>query len=292
MACLYVVGTPIGNLSEVSPRVRETLEGCDVILAEDTRVTLKLLTALGIQGKKLLSCYQHNEAGRAAQVVERMLNEDLCVCMVTDAGTPCISDPGWRVVDAAARAGIPVQPVSGPSAVVDALSVSGLDADSYAFFGFLPREGKERDQAFDRLRRCGASLAVVYESPHRVKRLMADVAGQLNDPPVSLSCDLTKLHELTLRGPASEVLRSLEANPNAEKGEYVCVIDVRACAAEPQPAATPVSVHGLLLERVFQGMRMKEAVRQVSALPGMSRNEVYRASLEVSAFLEGSEEEP
>ena len=289
MACLYVVGTPIGNLSEVSPRVRETLENSDVILAEDTRVTQKLLSALNISGKQLISCHQHNEAGRAEQMVQRMLSENLTVAMVTDAGTPCISDPGYRVAAAAAAAGIPVQPVSGPSAVVDALSVSGLNVDGYAFFGFLPRQGRERDEAFARIRGCGMGVAVVYESPHRVKALMADVARELSDPQVSLSCDLTKLHELTERGAASEVLARLDANPNAEKGEYVCCIDLHGLP-EPEAAVSGVSAHGLLLERLFQGMRMKDAVREVSALPGYSRNDVYKASLEVAAFLDGEEE--
>ena len=270
MACLYVVGTPIGNLGEVTPRARETLEKCDVILAEDTRVTMKLLSALGIEGKRLISCYQHNEAGRAQQIVQKMLEEDLNVAMVTDAGTPCISDPGWRVADA--------------------LSVSGLNVESYAFFGFLPREGRERDDAFARIRKCGAAVAVVYESPYRVKRLVADVREALFNPRLSLSCDLTKLHELTLRGPADEVLSALEANPNAEKGEYVLCIDLHDLPEEEEQVAG-VSAQGLLMEKLFQGLRMKDAVKQVSALPGFSRNEVYKASLEVQAFLEGEKEE-
>lgn len=289
MACLYVVGTPIGNLSEVSPRVRETLENSDVILAEDTRVTQKLLSALNISGKQLISCHQHNEAGRAGQMVQRMLQEDLTISMVTDAGTPCISDPGYRVAAAAASAGIPVLPVSGPSAVVDALSVSGLNVDGYAFFGFLPRQGRERDEAFARIRGCKMGVAVVYESPHRVKALLTDVARELSDPQVSLSCDLTKFHELTERGTASEVLSRLNANPNAERGEYVCCIDLHELP-EPEAAVSGVSAHGLLLERLFQGMRMKDAVREVSALSGYSRNDVYKASLEVAAFLDGEEE--
>ena len=289
MACLYVVGTPIGNLSEVSPRVRETLENSDVILAEDTRVTQKLLSALNISGKQLISCHQHNEAGRAGQMVQRMLQEDLTISMVTDAGTPCISDPGYRVAAAAASAGIPVLPVSGPSAVVDALSVSGLKVDGYAFFGFLPRQGRERDEAFARIRGCKMGVAVVYESPHRVKALLTDVARELSDPQVSLSCDLTKFHELTERGTASEVLSRLNANPNAERGEYVCCIDLHDLPA-PEETVSGVSAHGLLLERLFRGMRMKDAVREVSALPGYSRNDVYKASLEVAAFLDGEEE--
>lgn len=290
MACLYMVGTPIGNLSEVSPRVRETLENCDVILAEDTRVTQKLLTALGIPGKQLISCHQHNEAGRAEQWVARMLEENLAVAMVTDAGTPCISDPGYRVAAAAASAGIPVMPVSGPSAVVDALSVSGLNVDGYAFFGFLPRQGRERGEAFGRIRGCRMGVAVVYESPHRVKALLEDVVRELSDPQLSLSCDLTKFYELTLRGRASEVLTRLDANPNAEKGEYVCCIDLHELPA-PDAGVSGVSAHGLLLERLFRGMNMKDAVREVSALPGYARNEVYKASLEVAAFLDGGEEE-
>lgn len=289
MACLYVVGTPIGNLSEVSPRVRETLENSDVILAEDTRVTQKLLSALNISGKQLISCHQHNEAGRAGQMVQRMLQEDLTISMVTDAGTPCISDPGYRVAAAAASAGIPVLPVSGPSAVVDALSVSGLNVDGYAFFGFLPRQGRERDEAFARIRGCKMGVAVVYESPHRVKALLTDVARELSDPQVSLSCDLTKFHELTERGTASEVLSRLNANPNAERGEYVCCIDLHDLPA-PEETVSGVSAHGLLLERLFRGMRMKDAVREVSALPGYSRNDVYKASLEVAAFLDGEDE--
>lgn len=290
MPVLYVVGTPIGNLNEVSPRVRETLSACSVILAEDTRVTQKLLSALDISGKQLISCHQHNEAGRAAQIVQRMLEEDLSVAMVTDAGTPCISDPGWRVVDAAAAAGIAVQPVSGPSAVVDALSVSGLDVDSYAFFGFIPREGKERSEAFARVRKCGLGVAVLYESPHRIKKLVEDVVKELHDPKVSVSCDLTKYYELTLRGKASQVLVQLNENPNTEKGEYVCVIDLHDLPDEKE-SVSGVSAHGLLLERLFRGMRMKDAVKEVSALPGFTRNEVYKASLEVADFLAGEEDE-
>ena len=175
------------------------------------------------------------------------------------------------------------------SAVVDALSVSGLNVDGYAFFGFLPRQGRERDEAFARIRGCKMGVAVVYESPHRVKALLTDVARELSDPQVSLSCDLTKFHELTERGTASEVLSRLNANPNAERGEYVCCIDLHDLPA-PEETVSGVSAHGLLLERLFRGMRMKDAVREVSALPGYSRNDVYKASLEVAAFLDGEEE--
>lgn len=288
MSCLYVVGTPIGNLSEVSPRVRETLEKCPVILAEDTRVSQKLLSALGISGKQMISCHQHNEAWRAQQVVQRMLEEEIDVAMVTDAGTPCISDPGWRVVDAALDAGVAVQPISGPSAVIDALSVSGFDVDSYAFFGFIPREGKERTQAFERIRAADVGVAVVYESPHRVKKLTKDISERLDNARISLSCDLTKFYELTLRGSAWDVYTKLLENPNSEKGEYVCVIDLHGMA-KMQEGVSGVSAHGLLLEQLYLGARMKDAVKQVSAIDGFARNDVYKASLEVMQFLENLE---
>ncbi|MGI5884616.1 MAG: 16S rRNA (cytidine(1402)-2'-O)-methyltransferase [Candidatus Spyradocola sp.] len=291
MARLYVVGTPIGNLGELSPRALEALRDCDLLLAEDTRVTRKLLTALDLHGKRLLSCFQHNEAGRAEEIVARMSQEDLTVCLVTDAGTPCISDPGYRVVEAAWEAGIPVQPISGPSAVVDAVSVSGFAAESYAFFGFLPRQGREREEAFARLSACPTALAVLYESPHRVKRLVADLRDALRDPRLSLSCDLTKLHELTLRGRASDILAALEANPNAEKGEYVCVVELPPPEEAEEETAPAVSTRALLLDRLCAGATMKDAVREVSALPGQSRNAVYRASLEVADFLRQAAEE-
>ena len=280
MALLYVVGTPIGNLGELSPRALEALRDCGLVLAEDTRVTRKLLSALQLPGQRLVSCFPHNE-----EIVGRMAEEDLTVCLVTDAGTPCISDPGYRVVEAAWAAGIPVQPISGPSAVVDAISVSGFSADSYAFFGFLPRQGREREEAFARLAACPTALAVLYESPHRVKRLAADLQEALQDPMLSLSCDLTKLHEKTLRGRAGEVLAALEANPNAEKGEYVCVVALPDRRDEEESAGPAASPRALLLDRLLDGATMKDAVREVSALPGQSRNAVYRASLEVADFL-------
>lgn len=284
---LYIVATPIGNSRDMSPRGVQILTDVDIIAAEDTRRSMVLLGKLEIRNK-LVSNHKFNEYGKAKYFINEM-KAGKSVAVITDAGTPCISDPGYRVAAAAASAGIPVLPVSGPSAVVDALSVSGLNVDGYAFFGFLPRQGRERDEAFARIRGCKMGVAVVYESPHRVKALLTDVARELSDPQVSLSCDLTKFHELTERGTASEVLSRLNANPNAERGEYVCCIDLHDLPA-PEETVSGVSAHGLLLERLFRGMRMKDAVREVSALPGYSRNDVYKASLEVAAFLDGEEE--
>lgn len=148
MALLYVVGTPIGNLGELSPRALEALRDCDLVLAEDTRVTRKLLSALQIPGKRLVSAFSTTRPRARRRSWGRMAEEDLTVCLVTDAGTPLHLGPRLPRGRAGLAAGIPVQPISGPSAVVDAISVSGFSADSYAFFGFLPRQGREREEAF------------------------------------------------------------------------------------------------------------------------------------------------
>lgn len=279
MSRLYVAATPIGNLQDASPRLLATLKGCQIVLCEDTRVTHKLYSAFGMKPPRLVSCHQHNERSRAAQVIQEMLETTMDVALVTDAGSPCISDPGYLLVQAAVEAGIEVVTVPGPTAVTAALSVSGFEVASYGFFGFLPRQGKERGEAFSRIRQCGLSVAVVYESPHRVKQLVKDASEQLPGAMLSLSCDLTKLYEKTLRGSAEAVLQALEANPNAEKGEYVLVLDL-STMERPQ-AAKKLSARAQLLDLLLDGKTMKEAVGQVSAMPGYSRNEAYKASLQI-----------
>ena len=173
MSELLVVATPIGNLADFSPRAREALERADLICAEDTRVTLKLLNHFSLK-KPLLSYHRHNEEARAEPVIARMLGEDLTVALVSDAGTPAISDPGQQLVDAAWRAGIPVTPVCGPCAAVTAISASGFNAREYVFVGFLPREKKPLREKLQALRKTGVPVAVAYESPHRVRDLVAE----------------------------------------------------------------------------------------------------------------------
>ena len=167
MPKLFVVATPIGNLNDLTPRMREAIESADLIAAEDTRVTMKLLNHWDVK-KNLISCHRHNEEDKAPQIVERMLAEDLTVALTCDAGTPGISDPGHLLVRACWEAGIPVEPVSGPSAVVTALSASGFDAREFAFYGFLPREKKFLREKLTAIRRAGVPVCVLYESPHRV----------------------------------------------------------------------------------------------------------------------------
>ncbi|MCR4886785.1 MAG: 16S rRNA (cytidine(1402)-2'-O)-methyltransferase, partial [Clostridiales bacterium] len=204
MSTLYVVATPIGNLNDMSPHAIETLKSVSLIAAEDTRVTKKLTNHFGID-TPLISCHQHNEKGRVPEIVERMLAEDMDVAVVTDAGTPAISDPGVGLVRAAAEAGIPVIAVAGPTAMAAAVSVSGFDFSSFTFYGFLPRGSTELKEKLLEIGRQSEG-AVFHESPHRIKALVSAIRDALPGAVLSVSCDLTKLHELTLRGTPEAIL--------------------------------------------------------------------------------------
>ncbi len=283
MPTLYVVATPIGNLGDMTPRAIQTMKDCAVIAAEDTRVTRKLLTHFGI-ATPTLSNHQHNEQARAGQLVQRMLDEDIDVALVTDAGMPCISDPGYALVREAAAAGIAVVTVPGACAMAAALSVSGMDTKEFAFYGFLPRaKGELRDKLLA-IARSGVAIAVAHESPHRVTELMRQVAAVLPGCRVSVSCDLTKLHEKTLRGDAADVLAMLEENPNTGKGEYCLVLDMANVAVEPERAQTTASLEARLLENMLRGDDLRAAGEALQA-EGEKRNDVYKASMAVKQFL-------
>lgn len=284
---LLVVATPIGNLSDLTPRAAEALERADLIAAEDTRVTMKLLNHLNLK-KPLISCHRHNEADRADGIVERMRTEDLTVALTCDAGTPAVSDPGQFLVDAAWRAGIRVTPVCGASATVTALSASGFDSREFGFFGFLPREKKALSEKLQSIRGTGLSCAVIYESPHRVIDLTRAIAAELPDARLLVCCDLTKKYELLLRGTPGEVLSKLESNPNAEKGEYCLVIEFPPKAEKPpESEAAPLPPEMQLLQRMLSGESLSEAARALSG--GLPRNELYRAKLAVKTFIEECE---
>jgi 16S rRNA (cytidine1402-2'-O)-methyltransferase len=276
MAKLYVVATPIGNLGDLSPRMREALSECDLIAAEDTSVTMKLLNHMEIK-KPLVSCHRHNEEARAPQIIERMLSEDLTVALTCDAGTPAISDPGNLLVAAAWEAGIPVVPISGPSAAVTALSASGFDAREFAFYGFLPREKKALREKLDSIRAAGIPIAVLYESPHRVVELASEIARAWPGCMILACCDLSKKYENLLRGTAEAVHDALASNPNAEKGEY-CVVAQVPEKAMVEPARTGAAEY--ILMKMLSGMALDEAA-DAAGDAGYARNEIYRAKLEI-----------
>ncbi len=283
MSALYVVATPIGNLGDMSPRAVETLKGVGLIAAEDTRVTLKLLNHFDIH-TPLVSCHQHNEENMGPRICERMLAEGIDCALVTDAGTPAVSDPGTYLVKACAERGVPVYAVAGPSAMAAAVSVSGFDLREFTFFGFLPRERRALEEKLLSMRGRHTG-AVVHESPFRIKDLIAAVEKTLPEAVLSVSCDLTKLHETTLRGTPSQVLGALEANEKSEKGEYCAVMDLRACPALEAPAQFGASMEARLFEKMLSGLSLREA-RESLAAEGEKKNAVYAASLKLRKYFD------
>ncbi|MDO5379010.1 MAG: 16S rRNA (cytidine(1402)-2'-O)-methyltransferase [Clostridia bacterium] len=284
MARLYVVATPIGNLSDLSPRALDVLRTCDLIASEDTRVTRALLSHFEIR-TPCISNHQHNEEQRALSLPRRMLEEDLTVAVVTDAGTPCISDPGSVLVREAAALGIEVHAVPGPTAMASALSVSGFDTREFAFYGFLPRQKKELQEKLIAIKRSGVPVAVVHESPHRVIELVETVASTLPGCRVSASCDLTKLYEKTIRGTADEVLAMLRANEKAEKGEYCLVLEMRGVALPEERSPGAASLEAQIFEELLSGSDLRQALEHLTQR-GARRNEAYRAGMNVRRFLE------
>ena len=284
MPKLYVVATPIGNLSDMTPRAIETLRSVDLIAAEDTRVTRALLNHFGID-TPTISNHQHNEEHRASSLPQRMLDEELNVAVVTDAGTPCISDPGSVLAREAAALGIEVLAVPGPTAMASALSVSGFDTREFAFYGFLPRQKKELREKLLAMKKSGVPVGVVHESPHRVIELVRVIAETLPGCMVSASCDLTKLYEKTIRGTADEVLDMLESNEKAEKGEYCLVLDMSGVELEAESEKTSASLEAQLFEEMLSGCDMRLAAQTLMER-GYKRNEVYKARTNVQRFFD------
>lgn len=289
MPTLYVVATPIGNLQDMSPRAIDTLKNVALIAAEDTRVTMKLCQVFDIH-TPLTSCHQHNEDSKGAFLADKMLAENIDVAITTDAGTPCVSDPGYQFVAAAVERGIEVLPVPGCCAGVSALSVSGFDAREWAFYGFLPREKKElREKLLTMARQ--VPIAIVHESPYRVVELVETIAAVLPDCRVSASCDLTKLHEKTIRGTAGEVLDALKANPKAEKGEYCLVLDFHQVQLPEEKApAAEISLEAQLTDLLLGGMDWREAQSALTEA-GNKKNAVKAAALRLKKLLTEEEDE-
>lgn len=284
MPKLYVVATPIGNLNDLTPRMRQALECADLIAAEDTRVTMKLLNHFDLK-KPMLSCHRHNEEDKAPRIVERMVAEDLAVALTCDAGTPGISDPGHLLVRACWEAGIPVEPVSGPSAVATALSVSGFDAKEFAFFGFLPRERKFLREKLRAIRRTGVPVCVLYESPHRLCDLVRQIGEDWPGCMLCVCSDLTKKYERIYRGSAEAVLSMLEENPSVEKGEYCIVCDLSPLPPleEKKP---PLDATVLMLSAILNDECSIAEAAQSALDAGCPRNEVYRAKLRIQEMFE------
>jgi 16S rRNA (cytidine1402-2'-O)-methyltransferase len=271
---LYVVATPIGNLEDITLRALRVLKEADLIACEDTRQTQKLLNHYGI-ATPTISYHEHNEATRASELIAK-LKAGARIALVSDAGMPGISDPGYRAVAEANRHGIPVVPIPGASAFVTALAASGLPAESFRFHGFLPAKRGQRKQALENIRQ-SAQAEVFYEAPHRIAETLADVAEILGrERHVVIARELTKLHEEFLRGTAAEVLTALNSRDEI-KGEITLLI----ARAEQTRIATDAPVRPEIHARLKQIMHdenldEKSALKRVAKERGISKSEAYR----------------
>nr|MDD6336539.1 16S rRNA (cytidine(1402)-2'-O)-methyltransferase [bacterium] len=269
---LILVGTPIGNMGDISPRAIQALEGADIIAAEDTRHTGQLLQSLGIK-KPMLAYHEHNRAQAGARLME-LLHEGSTVALCTDAGMPGISDPGEELVAACAQQGVEVTAIPGPSAFVMGLVLSGLPCGRFAFEGFLPTQGAQLRERLDSLKGERRTL-VLYEAPHRVVQTLERLLEAWGDRMAACARELTKLHEEVLRMPLSGLLAHFKAQP--PRGEMVLIV-----AGAPQPAAaTRQDIRRELSLALEGGQRLKEAAGEVARRLGVPAREVYRLGLEM-----------
>ena len=272
---LYVVATPVGNRDDLSPRARRVLAEVDLVAAEDTRRTGRLLSHFGIE-QRLMALHEHNEQA-AADAVLAHLDTGRSVALVSDAGTPLVSDPGYRLLDAAHRHGARVSPVPGPSAVTAALSVAGLPTDAWCFGGFLPARDGARRERLAALAREPRTM-VFFETPHRIGAALTALAGAFGEDRLAfLGRELTKLHEQCLRAPLGQLAAQLTGGVIPARGEFVLVV-AGAAPAPAGEAAAAVDVDRLLAElvRVLPGRR---AVDVAAAVTGRPKNELYRRML-------------
>ena len=274
--CLYLVATPIGNLEDITLRALRVLKEVDQVACEDTRHTLKLLNHFDIH-KTLVSYHEHNELTRAPELVLAM-EEGANIALVSDAGMPLVSDPGHRLVTLAIRHRIPVVPIPGPSALLTALSASGLPNEEFLFLGFLPARSGERQRAMERLRIEDRTL-IFYEAPHRIADTIADAVAILGDRPACLAREVTKVHEEFRRGRLTELFQSLEEHP--AKGEITLVIGPADKSAPGVNVDTAQSLAARVDELMHQAkLDRKEALKLAAKERGMSKRDAYRQLLD------------
>lgn len=273
MPALYVVATPLGNLGDITVRALEVLKRVDVIAAEDTRHSQRLLDACGVR-TRLIALHEHNEQAAAGEVIRR-LGGGQSVALITDAGTPAISDPGARAVARVRGAGFRVVPVPGPSAATAALSVAGFDQGGFLFVGFLPAKPGARRAAIEAVRAQTATL-VMYESPHRIGESLADLAAVLEPArAIVIARELTKLHEQVVRLLLGEAVAWLASDPNHARGEFVLLIE----GAPPREGLDPEAER--VLDLLLAELPLKTAARLAAEITGQARNALYARALEL-----------
>lgn len=269
MSVLYIVGTPIGNLSDFSPRAVETLQKVDFIAAEDTRVSLKLLTHFGIQ-KPLISYHEHNLRERGEYILSRIENGESCA-IVTDAGMPCISDPGEDLVRLCAQRGIEMHVVPSPTAAMSALAISGLPTSRFSFEGFLSVTKKQRREHLDEVKYFRRTL-IFYEAPHKLVYTLTDMLEAFGDRRIALCRELTKIHEEVLRGTISEMIEYYKEK--SPKGEYVLIIE-GASEEETTEEITLEKACEMAERLISDGKKASDACKEIAKLTGFAKSEIY-----------------
>ena len=284
MGKLYVVPTPIGNLGDMTNRAIETLSSSDIILAEDTRHTQKLLNYFNIK-TRLVSYHKFNEKKRSEEIIEEIITKNLNVSLVTDAGTPCISDPGYELVNLARENGVKVIGLAGASALTIALSTAGIDTSTFVFYGFLPRRKTELEQSLKEISKNTIKTFVIYESPKRIINLVESIQETM---PMAILCvckELTKLHENYFYGDVDTVLNKLNEHNEVDKGEYV-VVGYNNEVEKQTDVKNQASIHAMIFDKlIHKNLTLKDAVDELSKEMGINKNETYKASLEVKEFI-------
>lgn len=281
MGTLYIIGTPIGNLSDISKRVIETLEMVDIVACEDTRVSINLMRYLNLN-KKLVSYHKFNEKEKSIDLIKE-LQDGKNIGLISDAGCPCISDPGSILAGVAIKNGIEVISIPGPSAIITSLMSSGMDTSTFTFYGFLDRENKKFLETLDNIKNDSSHLSIIYESPKRIIRTLEKIEEYLDNPYICLSNDLTKKFEKKYYGTCHEVLDSLKNNPNCELGEYVLIIEKDK---ENNSLNNDISMEALIIDEMIKNnCTMKDAIKLVSEKYHINKNMVYNASLNIKKIM-------
>ena len=281
MGTLYIVATPIGNLNDMTKRAIETLKEVDIILCEDTRTSLKLLNHFDIKNK-LVSYHKFNEQEKTNLVIKD-LKQNKNIALISDAGTPCISDPGYILVKKAREENINVIGIGGISAVITALSISGLNSDKFTFQGFFPRETKDKNKLIKELETSNINTHIFYESPKRIIKTLEYIKENLGNIKISVSRELTKLHEKTYQGDIKEVLEKLKNDEKSTLGEYTFIIEKE----EKKEEQNTISIEALLIDKIIKNnISLKEAISNLNKEnDSLSKKDIYNASLKLKTML-------
>ena len=280
MGTLYIVATPIGNLGDITLRALEILKSVDLILCEDTRQTIKILNHFDFKNK-LVSYHKFNENDKSEEIVKELVSGKN-IALVSDAGTPLISDPGYPLVLKAREAGVTVLGVPGASAVITALSISGMETTNFSFLGFLSKDHSKFNEELKLIENSFINTFVIYESPKRIVSLVKKLSETFSNSKIFIASDLTKLHERSFYGETSEVLKIIENDSNIEKGEYVVIFQKENVSKEVEEDYT---LEAKLVDTIFKdNLDMKDAINKLSQSTDIKKNDLYKASLHLKDY--------